>query len=348
MVRLDIDGTNLPYQPERVSEWKKKGDCFPLYVEIGPTNRCNHRCIFCALDWVKHGKIDINKKILIRNLKDMIRGGVKSVMFAGEGEPVLHKNLTDFVWTASNYGASVSITTNGSIFNKDLAEKIMPYLTWIRFSVDAGSSETYSKIHGTNKEDFRRTIKNIEYAVKLKNEKANVSVQTLVLPQNIHEISKLAKILLEIGVDMLQVKPYSYHPLSSNNFYVNLKEYELLDKELKVFNSPNFKIKVRKKTLERILKGIDYLQCYALPFFALIDAKGNLIPCNLFYDNENFIYGNLYKEKFSKIWRGKKRRMVLEKLREGGLENCRKGCRLDASNRYLDSIINRGEFQNFL
>ena len=45
--QLDFDRI---YHPERVSEWLRKGDCYPIYVEIGPTNRCNHHCIFWAFN----------------------------------------------------------------------------------------------------------------------------------------------------------------------------------------------------------------------------------------------------------------------------------------------------------
>ena len=53
MAKIDIDSHKLMYHPERVAEWKEKGDCYPIYVEIGLTNVCNHKCIFCGLDWAR-------------------------------------------------------------------------------------------------------------------------------------------------------------------------------------------------------------------------------------------------------------------------------------------------------
>ena len=104
-MKIEIDHHRLMYHPERVSEWMEKRDCFPLYVEVGPTNRCNHNCVFCALDFLTRGKKeDINSELLITNLKDMSEEGVKSVMFAGEGEPLLHKDIGKFVEKAKKYG----------------------------------------------------------------------------------------------------------------------------------------------------------------------------------------------------------------------------------------------------
>ena len=42
----EVDNHKLMYHPERVTEWRERKDCYPIYVEIGPTNACNHRCIF--------------------------------------------------------------------------------------------------------------------------------------------------------------------------------------------------------------------------------------------------------------------------------------------------------------
>ncbi len=344
----EIDNHKLMYHPERVAEWKKKGDCFPIYVEAGLTNSCNHRCIFCALDFVDFGKDFIDRDIMISNLKDMAEHGVKSIMFAGEGEPLLHKDIGLFTQKAKEYGMDVSITTNGVAFTKTKIEQCMPNLSWIRFSVDSGSPENYSQIHGTNPKDFRKVIKNIEQSVIFKyknNLQSTIGVQFLMLPRSMKEGTKLAKICKDIGVDNLQIKPYSHHPKSNNDFIVDSKEYNKLEEDLLKFDSKDFKIIFRKATIQRIEEGNNYPECYGLPFFSLIDSKGNVIPCNLFYNDEEFTYGNLYNESFPKIWEGEKRKKILEKI---NINECRKGCRLDVINRYLNRVQNPEPQDNFI
>ncbi len=347
----EVDNHKLMYHPERVAEWKKRGDCFPVYVEIGPTNRCNHNCIFCALDWLEKGVQEIDKSVLIPALKDMAFYGVKSVMFAGEGEPLLHKDISIFTREAKKYGLDVSMTTNGTQFTQEKIEQCLPHLSWIRFSMNAGTSETYAKVHKTNQRDFGKVIKNIENAVKFRSEnrlETTIGVQLLMIPHNLNETGKLAGILKDIGADNLQVKPYSHHPSSLNDFSINPEEYNRIEEQLKKFNSENFEIKFRRKTLERIQEGINYPNCYGLPFFALIDSAANIIPCNLFYNNEEFTYGNLYKENFREIWEGEKRKEILKKLEKRGVSECRLGCRLDADNRYLHRLKNPHPHDNFI
>jgi radical SAM protein with 4Fe4S-binding SPASM domain len=92
----------------------------------------------------------------------------------------------------------------------------------------------------------------------------------------------------------------------------------------------------------------DYKECHGLPFFTLIDAKGNVLPCNLFYGSPNLTYGNLYKNSFSEIWKSKRRKEVLKKLKEKGVAECRGACRLNPINQYLFQLKNPHPHQNFI
>ena len=348
---LNLDSTNLIYHPERVSEWLVKRDCFPIYIEIGPTNRCNHRCSFCALDWVKKDRTDIDKEIMLSCLENMAEHGVKSVMFAGEGEPLLHREIYEFIRHAKKEGLDVSLTTNGVLFSQDRAEKCLPYFSWLRFSVDAGTPKTYAKIHGTRKEDFRRVMGNIEEAVRIKRKlglKTTIGIQLLLMQENAAEVYNLAERIKELGADNMQVKPYSQHPSSRNKIKINYGDYTALGAKLRELNSDEFEVKFRETAMQRVEEKCDYKECHGLPFFALIDAKGNVIPCNLFYDKLEFAYGNLYDKSFAGIWKSERRKRVLKKLERRGTERCRKGCRLDASNRYLDRIKNPYPYDNFI
>jgi len=348
---MDIDNHRLIYHPDRVAEWLKEGDCYPIYAEIGPTNKCNHKCIFCALDWIKHGNYDIDKDIMLKTLEDMASQGVKSIMFAGEGEPLLHKDISDFVIKTKETGIDVSITTNGVLFDNEKAENCLPYLSWIRFSIDAGTAENYSKIHQTKEKDFDKVIRNIENTVKIRNKKAletTIGAQYLLIPQNIKEVLRFAEIMGGTGADNIQIKPYSRHPNSKNKFVINYEDYANLETELNKLNSEDFKVFFRRKAMQRLQDKGDYNYCYGLPFFTLIDAKGNIIPCNLFYENKEFSYGNLYKQSFNEIWKGERRKEVLEKLKRKGVQGCREGCRLDPPNRYLHRLKSPQPHDNFI
>lgn len=336
-----IDDHKLVYHPDRVAQWSEQGDCFPLYVEIGLTNRCNQKCVFCALDWIEHESTDIDKTVMQNALKDMAQHGVKSVMFAGEGESLLHRDSPFFIKFAKEKGLKVALTTNGIPFRKNMAEACLPYLSWIRFSINAGTPEKYAKVHRTIPEDLDRVIANISYAAEIREKKeliVDIGVQSLIIPESIESIERLAELVKNAGVDNLQIKPYSQHPLSNNKLAVNYEDYKHLEPVLKSFESDSFKLFFRKNTISRLLSGADYDYCHGLPFFALINAYGHIIPCNIFYDNPDFIYGDLNHESFSEIWLGKRRKEVLKSLAKRDIKECRQACRLDPINRYLNRI----------
>lgn len=345
-----IDGHKIHLHPDKVNQWKKEGDCYPIHIEIGVTGRCNHKCIFCALDFVNHKQQDIDKDVMINALKEIGDNGVNSVMFGGEGEPTLHKDIGLFVKKSKEYGIDVAITTNGVLFDKELQQQCLPYLSWIKFSVDAGTPDSYAIAHGINKREFGKLIRNIEESADYKRKNnllVTIGTQFLMMPQSIDTGEEAVKLLKAAGADYISIKPYSHHPLSNNNLFVDSAKYNELEERVMKFNSDDFKVIFRKATLERINQGHSYQECYGLPFISLIDSKGNILPCNLFYGLDEFTYGNLYKNSFREIWEGDKRKKVVSRLKEKGTKDCRKGCRCDAGNRYLYRLKNPELHDNF-
>lgn len=349
MVDSNLDGHKLHLHPEKVAEWKYTGDTTPVHVEIGLTGRCNHKCVFCALEWVDN-KTDIDTSVVSDALKDMGKNNVKSVMFGGEGEPLLHKDIGLLTQLAKHFGIDVSLTSNGVLFNEQKQEQMLPYLSWAKFSIDAGDSQTYALVHGTSSKTYKKLMSNLENAVNYKHRHSldvTIGTQAVMIPQNMKTISKLAERLSDIGVDYLAIKPFSHHPLSENDFSIPLKDYNSLEREVAHFSDKKYKVKFRKETLERINEENVYSKCYGLPFITLIDSKGSILPCNLYYNNPGFFYGNLNQQSFGDIWWGENRKAVLEKIDKQGVGECRKGCRCDASNRYLQRIKHPELHDNF-
>lgn len=345
----DIDNHKLMFHPERVAEFKEKGDCPPIYVEIGLTNICNHRCMFCGLDWAR-GEDTLNTEILLKNLEDMKKFGVKSICFSGAGEPLLHKDFCLIIRKTKEYGIDVSFSTNGVLFDEKKAEETMPYLSWIRFSLDAGTPQTHAKIHGTSERDFQTILHNIEKAAEIKRKKnypVTLGIQFLLLNENVDEILRFAEICREIGADNLQIKPYSQNPNSINRLALDYGKFNIAESELEKFSTHNFKVIYRRERLKALEKA-EYEICLGLPFFAIINEKGDVAPCHLYYNKPSFSYGNIYKSKFSEIWKSNQRQEILKKIHEFGVKDCKKGCRLDVINTYLHRLKNPEFHDNFI
>ena len=355
MDKFRIDSHKLIYHVERVNNWLKGKNILPLYVEIAPSGSCNHRCIYCALDYMGYQPRFLDSALLKKRVSEMARLGIKSIMYAGEGEPFLHKDIGEIINHTKDAGIDVAITTNAVLFNKELAEYTLGSITWLKVSINGATKTTYAKIHQTNPADFDKVIRNMTYAAKLKKEKGykcTLGMQLLLLPENSHEVIDLAKKAKYIGMDYFVVKPYSHHPFSKTTRYKNItyKKYLYLADKLMKINSDKFHTVFRITTMKKWDTGIrDYKNCSALPFWAYIDAGGNVWGCSAYLGDKRFLYGNIYKHSLRKIWQGARVKKIL-KMAEDKLDtkNCRINCRMDEVNRYLWELKHPPEHVNFI
>jgi len=346
-----IDSHKLIYHPRRVADWLEGKEIFPLYIEVGLIARCNQRCIFCAFDYLEYKGPVLDKKVILNFLSDAHLYGVKSIMFAGEGEPLLHHDISELIISTKSSGLDIALSTNGVLFNSRLAQECLESLAWIRFSLDAGTRGTYAKVHRCPEKDFETVLENINNAVRVKRTHSyncSIGVQALLLPENLNEIVSLGIMLKDMGVDYFTVKPFSKHPLSIcdiNLDYINLLS---LEEELRKLNSDNFKVIFRTHTIKKLKEERPYKQCLGLPFMTVIDAHGDVYTCNTFLSNKDFCYGNICQNSFSEIWEGERRKEVVKMIAEVGVEKCREVCRLDEINRYLWKLKNPPEHVNFI
>ena len=91
----------------------------------------------------------------------MGKGGVKSAMYAGEGEPLLHRDMAKIVNHAKSVGIDNSFTTNGVHLRQEFLEECGKNISWIKVSFNAGTRETYAKVHRTKENDFDKVIEEL-------------------------------------------------------------------------------------------------------------------------------------------------------------------------------------------
>ncbi len=350
--KIRMDSHKLIYHPQRVSEWMEGKNIYPIELEIGLTNACNHRCLFCAVDYTGYQSVRMEGDLLRKRIKEFSQKGVKSIIYAGEGEPLLHRGAVDLINETKNNGIDVAMSTNGVLLTPEVSRKCLASLTWIRFSTAAITDTSYEKIHQCKKGDLQIVLKHMQEAVRVKREQGastTIGVQLLLLPDNKDEVAAMARELKKIGVDYFTVKPFSQHPQSGNILQVDYQEMLDIEKELKEIATEDYKIYFRAHAMKKLVCERGYRQCLALPFMVYIDAKGNVWPCIVFMGKEEMRYGNLYEESFEEIWEGGRRKRLVEFFSKMDLEaNCRELCRLDEMNKYLSELKNPGEHVNFI
>jgi len=138
MDNLEIDFHKLNYHPARIAEWFNAGDdwgkvkkIYPIYIEISPSGACNHRCVFCTLDFMGYQKRFLDADVLKGRILEMAKMGVKSIMFAGEGEPLLHKKMSEIAVFTRDIGIDTAFTTNATPLTEEFCKRTLESIAWI-------------------------------------------------------------------------------------------------------------------------------------------------------------------------------------------------------------------------
>jgi MoaA/NifB/PqqE/SkfB family radical SAM enzyme len=130
-----------------------------IYIE--PTNRCNLKCVTCVrnswdepfgdMEWPVYQK-------LIDSLADFPK--VKTIAFAGLGEPLLHPKLPEMIQLAHERGLRTEMTSNAMLLTKEMATKLVDArLDQFTVSIDGGSNDVYEKIRpGSSLEQITRNV----------------------------------------------------------------------------------------------------------------------------------------------------------------------------------------------
>lgn len=336
-----IDSHKLMLHPEMVCKWKAGWKIYPIYVEISPTSVCNFKCSFCALDFMKRGAslgiIGIQEAML-----SMSKLGVKSIMFAGEGEPLLHPEFVEMAQYAKRMGIDIALTTNGSMLDQIISYDLLPIMSWIKVSLSSVVPTTFAKMSGLDRnvgiQMLGKVLRNMQNAVDIKksyDHKCDIGIQMLVTEENINDIGDTIQMAKDIGVDYIVLKQYSHHPSSKNEHATPSIDYPY-----EKMSTSKFRVIVRKPVY-----GHNYDKCYALPFWSYIASNGDVSACSSHIPDSRFILGNIYKNLMSDIWATENYQKVYDAI---NVTNCRTNCRMNACNEYLYELMNPNRHVNFI
>jgi len=356
MDRYRIDAHKLAYHPGRVeklleagTDWDKYRDLKPIYAEISTSGACNHRCTFCSVDYIGYKSIFLDRETLNNFFTSSKEIGLKSVMFAGDGEPLLNKEIIGIVNDAAKNNIKTAFTTNGVYLQNEFVDKALHNVSWVKISINAGTPEVYEKIHRTNKGDFEKVWKNVRHAISYQthslnsNSSTTIGAQTLLLPSNVLTLRELAKRCRDTGLAYLVLKPYVHNVYMEQEGYRDIdytcKIYEeTIDNLQSEFNCESFEVVARKNALLKLSTGESrYNTCWSTPaLWFYISGNGDVYACGAHVGNENFLLGNIKNQSMKEIWKSDNRKNCLTFVQEKlDLDSCRRTCRMDEVNKYL-------------
>jgi|SRR5690554_5439312 len=170
-------------------------------VELEITNHCNSSCVICPRSKLSRKKGFISEytfNILINELKEL---PVNEVEICGVGEPLLHKNVAEYIKRLKSIGIKrVKMTTNASLLTKDKAKEL----------VESGLDSIAISFHTIDPLKYSRMMKGLSYHDVLKNIKnfinrykndVEVLITCVVSKDNFKEIEEFKGFWKELSVD---------------------------------------------------------------------------------------------------------------------------------------------------
>lgn len=292
----------------------------PVTLELDPTNACNHNCIWCVDKYHrKNHKTQLPKDVALQTVRQAKQFGVKTLVIKGGGEPLVYPHIEDLLLTAHDAGLEIGIITNGEkiIDHKEVIEKTC---SWLRISVDAGSSEVHRTVHRPrNKDAFKKICKGISAV----GNQVFCGVIYIIHPLTYHEMGIAARKVKESGCRYIGFKRViSEENLFDTQMLVSCEaNFQFAKKQ---YESDNFSVMgFRIYNFETGNKGKPYDRCFGHHLVGIVAADGEMYACCSTRGREKYSFGNIKEKSFTEIWHGPQRQKVLEKVSEG---ECKRYC----------------------
>ena len=262
-----------------------------IYIEI--TNNCNLNCSFCSEVLKKKRNMSLEEfEVILNKIKDY----TDYIYLHVKGEPLVHKNIIEFINKANEYNLKVNLTTNGVLFNK--------------YAKELGKCKNLNKIN---------------FSLHSENNKSNYLEDIF---DNIKYLSKDTTVIYRLWTlknNELDEK--------STKIVDKIKEYYNLSPETvdKIKNTNNIKISSRifvDKDNEFIWPTVNNHKsegfCYGLSTHIAILVDGTVVPCCL--DSNGVIeLGNIFTDSLEDIINSNRYQNLLKSLRDR--KPCEELCR---------------------
>lgn len=329
---------------DRVNNWMKGDNVFPITVELDATNICNHKCPGCCC-----GFDGSNESLSIEEMKSVIDQiaelGAKAITFTGGGEPLCNKDTPVAIEYARSRGLDVGLITNGSLTHAYSEHQLVDNCTWIRISLDAGSEEMYSRTHGMH--HFDLVVNNIADLVGAKkgsprNCTIGVGYLTGKNTDRYEDMVDFVDIAVNLEVDYAQFRPYLTRGKKDLSKFIPV-DFNSLQKmstdKTKILTSAHKYRSIRDN------EGRSYAICYGHQFATVVCATGEMTICCHTRGERDFVLGSIKQKSISEIWSSDRRQNAIKNI---NLSKCPMYCRANTFNEILYSLNDDREHVNFL
>jgi len=298
------------YFQDRIQEWRSGRLAAPVHIRIKPTNRCNHRCWYCAYrsndlhlgqDMDERDSIPSDKMKQI--VDDIIIMGVRAVTFSGGGEPLLYKALPETIEQLASGGVSVATLTNGANLRGRVAEALASHATWVRLSVDSWDDDSYVASRGAKHGEFQRLLANIKAFVETRT-RCVLGISFIVTKDNYAQVPEACRMFKSVGAGHVKLSAVVVgNTVDENNRYFRSFAREAAPYIQQAVTLTGGKFQVYDhfhEMADRFEKP--YTSCPFQQFLTVIGADLNIYTCQDKAYTAEGLLGSIRDRSFREVW----------------------------------------------
>ena len=291
----------------------------PWFVSIEPASVCNLSCIQCP---VGQGDIARNNKFMDMNdykgLLEEISGTTTLLSLFFQGEPLMHKNFTEFVRYAAGKKIYTQTSTNAQLMTEEVCRDLVDAgLDRIIISLDGSDQESYSTYRREG--DIQKVTQGIRILNRMREQagsrKPLIVVQFLVFRHNRDQVTDVKKMANNLGADRIWIKSAQIeYPETADEWIPEGHDQSRYEKN----DLGNWK-----------LRGKIRNRCRRLWQTMVVTSDGLVVPC-CFDKRATYTMGQAGQQSITRIWKGRGyqdfRRKVLSSRKEIEMcTNCTEG-----------------------
>lgn len=269
----------------------------PITAMIEPVNYCNLKCPLCPTG---QGLIERKKESMsLSDFKKIINNIGDSVIHLrlwNWGEPLINNKLPEMIKYAKSKRMFVNTSTNSFFLEEDITKRLIKSgLDQLIVSLDGASEATYNKYRKNG--DFKKVVRMLKMATDMKKKMGvkypEIKLQFIIMKHNEHEIKKVIQLAKDVGVDTLFFKTVG---VMDPKLKRDIKKY--------MPTNPKFRRYVDMGDDVASVKLAGPV-CDYLWEEVTVNVDGSVVPCCRDAQGK-YGFGNLKKNKLSKIWNSKK------------------------------------------
>ncbi len=187
-------------------------DIRKLYVE--PTTDCNLNCRTCVRNAWQDPTAYMTRETFQRLMaQSESLPNLKTMIFGGIGEPLIHPEILDMIHLASERGLQITVTTNGLLLDRAMASELIKMkLKRIVVSLDGVNPDTYKHVRGTTISQVLENIRSFnDVRLSLGSLLPAVEIEFVALKSNVEELRDLPDLARQLAATRLLVSNVLAH-----------------------------------------------------------------------------------------------------------------------------------------